>query len=171
MRRPRRTLNRRAFTLLEVILALAILGLALATFGEAVGRSHQNARRAADQAELGFAAASLLDEVIVGSRQLVAIDSEPVADPLDPTAPAMALVSLRIENGPLDGVLVLYASARPNDPLAGAVDTVELVRWVVDPALTQSASTTSTSSAAGSSATGGSGSTGASGSTGGGGSL
>ena len=144
----------RAFTLLEVILALAILGLALATLGEAVGRSHQNARRAADQAELCFAAASLLDEVIVGSRQLVAIDSEPVADPLDPTAPAMALVSLRIVNGPLEGVLVLYASAKPNDPQTGPVDTVELVRWVVDPALTGGASS-ATSSGMGSSTLGG----------------
>lgn len=143
-----------------MILALAILGLALATLGEAVGRSHQNARRAADQAELCLAASSLLDEVIVGARQLVAVDSEPVADPLDPTAPAMALVSLRIENGPLEGVLVLYASARPNDSAAGPVDTVELVRWVVDPALMQSASTsTTTSSGAGSSSSSGTGGT------------
>ena len=152
MRRQR--CQRRAFTLLEVILALAILGLALATLGAAVGRSHQNARRAADQAELCFAAASLLDEVIVGARPLTAIDSEPVADALDPTAPPVALVSLRIENGPLEGVLVLYASARPNDPAAGPLETVDLVRWVVDPALTGSASS------AASSGTGASGSTG-----------
>lgn len=141
MRRPRP--HRRAFTLLEVILALAILGVALATLGQAVGRSHQNARRAADQAELCFAAASLLDEVLVGARPLTAIEGEPVADPLDPTAPALVLVSLRIENGPLDGVLVLYASAKPNDPAAGALDTVELVRWVVDPALEESAASSS----------------------------
>jgi prepilin-type N-terminal cleavage/methylation domain-containing protein len=158
--RPRR--HPRAFTLLEVILALAILGLALATLGAAVGRSHQNARRAADQAELCFAAASLLDEVIVGARPLTAIDSEPVADALDPTAPPVALVSLRIENGPLNGVLVLYASARPDDPAAGPLETVDLVRWVVDPALTESASSAASSStaASGSTGTGGSSSTG-----------
>lgn len=148
--------QRRAFTLLEVILALAILGVALATLGAAVGRSHQNARRAADQAELCFAAASLLDEVIVGARPLTAIDSEPVADALDPTAPPVALVSLRIENGPLDGVLVLYASARPDDPAAGPLETVDLVRWIVDPSLTGTASTSS----AASSSTGATGSTG-----------
>jgi general secretion pathway protein I len=152
MRRQRS--KRRAFTLLEVILALAILGLALATLGDAVGRSHQNARRAADQAELCFAAASLLDEVIVGARPLTAIDSEPVADALDPTAPPVALVSLRIENGPLEGVLVLYASARPDDPAAGPLETVDLVRWVVDPALTESASAAALSSTGASGATG-----------------
>lgn len=161
----RKHTHRRAFTLLEVILALAILGLALATLGAAVGRSHQNARRAADQAELCFAAASLLDEVIVGARPLTAIDSEPVADALDPTAPPVALVSLRIENGPLEGVLVLYASARPDDLAAGPLETVDLVRWVVDPALTESAS------AAASSGTGASGSTGTGGSSGTGGTL
>lgn len=161
MRRSRR--RRRAFTLLEVILALAILGVALATLGDAVGRSHQNARRAADQAELCFAAASLLDEVIVGARPLTAIDSEPVADALDPTAPPVALVSLRIENGPLEGVLVLYASARPNDPAAGPLETVDLVRWVVDPALTESASSAASSGTGSSGSTG----TGSSSSTGG----
>lgn len=161
----RKHTHRRAFTLLEVILALAILGLALATLGAAVGRSHQNARRAADQAELCFAAASLLDEVIVGARPLTAIDSEPVADALDPTAPPVALVSLRIENGPLEGVLVLYASARPDDLAAGPLETVDLVRWVVDPALTESAS------AAASSGTGASGSNGTGGSSGTGGTL
>lgn len=159
----RKHTHRRAFTLLEVILALAILGVALATLGAAVGRSHQNARRAADQAEQCFAAASLLDEVIVGARPLTAIDSEPVADALDPTAPPVALVSLRIENGPLEGVLVLYASARPDDPAAGPLETVDLVRWIVDPALTESASSAASSSTGASSATG----TGSSSSTGG----
>jgi type II secretory pathway pseudopilin PulG len=131
--------------LLEVILALAILGVAMATLGQALGRSHQNARRAADQAELCFAAASLLDEMIVGARPLAAIDSEPVANPLDPSAPPIALVSLRIENGPLQGVLVLYASARPNDSAAGPLDAVELVRWMVDPALEESATAAASS--------------------------
>ncbi|TWT96949.1 hypothetical protein Pla108_27260 [Botrimarina colliarenosi] len=138
MRRRRK--SRPAFTLLEVILALAILGIALATLGQAVGRSHENARRAADQADLCFAATSLLDEVLVGARPLTVVANEPLANPVDPAGPPVALLSLTIENGPLDGVLVLRASARPNDPAAPLVDTIEIVRWVVDPALEESAS-------------------------------
>jgi type II secretory pathway pseudopilin PulG len=123
---------------LEVILALAILGLALATLGQAVGRSHENARRAADQAELAAAAASLLDEVLVGARPLTAIADEPLANPADPNAESTILLSLAVENGPLDGLLLLRATARPNDPLAKRVDAVELVRWAVDPTLFES---------------------------------
>ncbi len=128
------------FTLLEVILALAILGLALATLGQATGRSHGNARRAADESELAFVAESVLDEILTGLRPLQAIDGEGVADPADPTKPAIALVSVGIENGPLDGLLAIRVRARPSIEGADSIDTVELVRWMVDPSLADSSS-------------------------------
>lgn len=123
------------FTLLEVILALAILGLALATLGQAVGRSHESARRAADETELTLIAASVLEELLAEVRPLQAFEREAVADPRDPTAPPVALVSASIENGPLDGLLVVRVEARPNDPAAGPLETVTLTRWMVDPSL------------------------------------
>lgn len=131
-----------AFTLLEVILALAILGLALATLGQAVGRSHESARRAADETELTLIASSVLEEILAQARPLQAIDREAVADPRDPTSPPVALVSAVIENGPLDGLLVLRVEARPNDPSAGPLETVTLTRWLVDPSLEQGATAT-----------------------------
>lgn len=133
--------TRKGFTLLEVILALAILGLALATLGQATGRSHGNARHAADESELAFVAGSVLDELLTGLRPLQAVDGEAIADPTDATRPAIALITVGIESGPLDGLLVLRVRAKPNIEGAGTLETVELVRWMVDPALAESSST------------------------------
>lgn len=132
---------RDAFTLLEVILALAILGLALATLGQASGRSHDSARRAAEESELALHAESVLDELLCGLRELAAVDREPIADVDDPSAPPVAVVSVGIENGPLDGLLVLRVRVQPAESLAGsaaALDAVELVQWIVDPSLSDS---------------------------------
>lgn len=131
-----------AFTLLEVILAMAILGLALATLGQAVGRSHESARRAADETELAMIASSVLEEILSEARPLQAIDREAIADPRDPSSPPVALVSALIENGPLDGLLALRVEARPNDPTAGPLQTVTLTRWLVDPSLESESTST-----------------------------
>lgn len=134
-------LSRDGFTLLEVILALAILGLALATLGQATSRSHDNARRAAEESELALYAESVLDEIQCGLRELAAVDREPIADADDPSAPPVAVVSVGIENGPLDGLLVVRVRVDPAEPIAGSaagLDAVELVQWMVDPSLADS---------------------------------
>lgn len=134
---------RKAFTLLEVILALAILGLAMATLGAALGRSHQSARRAADQSDLLQIASSTLDEMLVGLRPMAAIDGELVPDPRDPTAPAVAVLAAEVGAGPLEGLLFVRIEAKPNDPQAGVLETVTLTRWLVDPSLeTETSATT-----------------------------
>ena len=131
------------FTLLEVILALAILGLAMATLGGALGESHQSARQAADQSDLLQISSSTLDEMLVGLRPLAAIDGELVADPRDPTAPAIAVLAAEVGAGPLEGLVYVRVEAKPNDPQAGVLETVSLTRWLVDPSLeTDEAATT-----------------------------
>ncbi|MEQ8848732.1 prepilin-type N-terminal cleavage/methylation domain-containing protein [Botrimarina sp.] len=129
----------RGFTLLEVILALAILGLALATLGHAVGRSHENARRVADESELTQIAASVVDEVAAGVRALTPAAGLPIADPDDPAAPPRAVVSIAIETTPFQGLqAVRVRASTPEGNAADLLDSVELVRWMLDPSLTQS---------------------------------
>ena len=129
----------RAFTLLEVILALAILGLALAAFGQAVGWSHDNARRAARQTDLAIVAASVMDELLCGVRELVAVDRAPYGDATTDPAATPAVVSIAIDSGVIDGLLAVRVRVEPNDPQATARDSVELTRWMLDPSLTSDA--------------------------------
>lgn len=137
-----RTTSRRrapsAFTLLEVILALAILGFALATLGQAVGRSHENASRVAQESELMLIASSVMDEVLSGVRALTAVSGEALPDP-DDAQQSRALIDVELGVGPLEGLVAVRVVARPpesadTNSMAGAV---ELVRWMVDPSLAE----------------------------------
>jgi prepilin-type N-terminal cleavage/methylation domain-containing protein len=74
---------RRAFTLLEVILSLVILGAALAIFGEVMQLANQNAADARAETQAQLLASSLMDEILAGSiddspanRQPLEVDDE-----------------------------------------------------------------------------------------------
>ncbi|MEO0529875.1 MAG: type II secretion system protein [Planctomycetota bacterium] len=139
----RRSAKTRGFTLLEVILALAILGIALATLGQAVGRSHRSARRVAVETQLAFVAESVLEELTTGLRPLTAVDREAIADPGDSASTPIALVTVQVDSGPFDGLLAVRVTAMPNDPAATNLEAVRLTRWIVDPSLEESASSSS----------------------------
>src|SRR5262245_31381311 len=62
------------FTLLEIILALAILAGSLAALGEVMRLADQNATMTRDESQAQILAASIMDELIAGARDLVAID-------------------------------------------------------------------------------------------------
>ena len=130
--------GRRGFTLLEVILALAVLGLALATFGQAVGWSHDNARRAARQTDLAIVAASVMDELLAGVRELTAVDRAPYEDASGGLG-TPAAVTIAVEAGPVDGLLAVRVRAEPRETVTAPGDAVELTRWFVDPSLTSDA--------------------------------
>lgn len=129
------------FTLLEVILALAILGIAMATLGSAVGHAHRNSRQSTKQTELAMVASSVLEEVLAGSRDLTAVTDEVVVDPSDPTAPPIAKVSIVIGNSPYEDLFEIRVRAQSPDNTENAV-RVELVRWMLDPSLIESTSST-----------------------------
>ena len=80
----RATPNSQAFTLLEVILALAILAGALASLGEVVRLSGEHANYARDHSQAQLLAASKLAEITAGAEELTnvaptrfKIDSDP----------------------------------------------------------------------------------------------
>jgi len=122
------------FTLLEVILALAILGIALATLGQAVGRSYDNSRRVAEESELTMIAASVMDEVLAGVRPLTAVSQEPVSDP-DDSSQTRALVSVELGAGPIEGLVAVRVVAQEPDEADTRFGSVDLVRWMVDSSL------------------------------------
>ena len=61
------------FTLLEIILALAILAGSLAALGEVMRLADQNATMTRDESEAQILASSVMDELVAGARELVAI--------------------------------------------------------------------------------------------------
>jgi len=62
-----------AFTLLEIILALAILAGALAALGEVMRAADQNAAMTGDETEAQIIASTLMDELACGARQITAV--------------------------------------------------------------------------------------------------
>jgi type II secretion system protein I len=150
--RPRRG----GFTLLEIILALAILAGSLAALGEVMRLAGQNAAMTRDESQAQILASSVMDELVAGARQLVAISKgefDFVTEPpwlysvqIEPTAyPELVAVRVLVE--------------QDLDPRLQPAQ-FELVRWLPNPdyipAQTSSSSASSSSSSStGSSGTGG----------------
>src|SRR3954452_20138354 len=63
-----------SFTLLEIILSLAILAGALAALGEVMRLADRNARSTDDETQAQILAASVMDELSAGSRDLAAVN-------------------------------------------------------------------------------------------------
>ena len=57
------------FTLLEIVLALALLAGALAALGEVLSLARQNARSTQDETEASLRAESVMAELLAGSRE------------------------------------------------------------------------------------------------------
>jgi type II secretion system protein I len=72
------------FTLLEVILSLAILAGALAALGEVMRMADRSASIAEDETHAQILAASIMDELSAGSRELTAVSQTPLETADDP---------------------------------------------------------------------------------------
>src|SRR3954464_3509115 len=73
-----------AFTLLEVILSLAILAGALAALGEVMRLADRSASTAEDETQAQILAASIMDELSAGSRELQSVAKSPLDTGDDP---------------------------------------------------------------------------------------
>lgn len=125
--RAQRTKN--GFSLLEVILALAILAGALAALGEVMRLGDQNASAAADEAQAEMLAESVMAEILVGARPLTSVNG--AALPLEDD-PAW-VVSVTVQ--PTEYVELMAVSVRVAQQLPPAQQPAycDLVRWVPNP--------------------------------------
>lgn len=151
------------FSLLEIILSLAILAGALAALGEVMRQSDRNASLSSDETRAQIIASSIMDELIAGSRPATAANRT-VYDPEDDPP---WLYSVAIENtsyAELVGVRVLVEQEL--EPQLRPAK-YELVRWVMNPdfvaqSQSQTESSASSSARSGSSSSSGSSATGTS---------
>lgn len=152
---------RRGFTLLEVLLALAILVGSLATIGELTRMGLQNAHRAAASATAQLLCESKLAEITSG---ITAPTSAPPT-PLDDTG--LWQYSVAVEPTADASLLVVRVTVSENLPPQQSPVEFTLVRWMLDPqavadaaaaAETEAANAASGSSGSSSTATSGAGS-------------
>jgi type II secretion system protein I len=126
--RSKRAGNARAFSLLEVVLALAILAGALAALGEVMRLGDQNAAAAADESQALMFAESVMAELIVGARPIGNVSGELPSEDDPPWA-------FTIEIQPTEFQELIAARVSVTQQLAPELQPArcDLVRWLPNP--------------------------------------
>ncbi|HJQ79492.1 MAG TPA: prepilin-type N-terminal cleavage/methylation domain-containing protein [Lacipirellulaceae bacterium] len=119
----------RGFTLLEIILALAILAGSLAALGEVMRLADQNAAATRDETQAQIIASSVLDELIAGVLPLTAVNQSPVAVESDP--PWVFSIALE-QTGYAELIAVRVLVEQQADARLQPA-RFELVRWLPNP--------------------------------------
>lgn len=142
---------RRGFSLLEVILALAILAGALAALGEVMRLGDQNAAAAADESRAAMLAESVMSEMLVGARPVIAVSG--VALPLEDDPPWTAAIEVvATDYQELVAVRVTIVQQLPPEQEPARCD---LVRWMPNPNFVPASQQQSNSSGTSGSSSGG----------------
>jgi type II secretion system protein I len=120
------------FSLLEVMLALAILGGAVVVLGEAARFGLENARFARDLSHAQLLCESTMAELAVGSALPEPVEAAFLADGAEPTQPVW-LYSVETESTDQQGLLGVRVTVFQDLPPAQRPVECSLVRWIVDP--------------------------------------
>ena len=127
---------RGGFSLLEIMLALAILGGAMAVLSQIAGTGTDAAQEARSLAAARMLCQTKLAEILIDPT--VSPQSVPptTVAPFDSESTAEFTYMIEVQAAPIDGLLALRitveaTSANGGTPLA----TYSLERWIVDPAL------------------------------------
>ena len=156
--KPSRT-SRSAFTLLEVILALAILAGAIAVLGEISRLALQNATAARDLSRAQILAESKLAEIQSGMISAQAVEEtafDTSSDSADPADPGW-LYSISTQSTDEDGLISVRVTVTRDEPASQHPVKYSLVRWMKDPNYTYTPPTSDTSSTSSSSTSSGAG--------------
>jgi prepilin-type N-terminal cleavage/methylation domain-containing protein len=128
-RPPAGTAGLYGFTLLEVILALAILAGALAALGEVMRLGDQTASMTEGETQAQILAASLMDELASGARQLMAVDQAS----LDANADPPWVYSVSLENTGFQELVGVRVAVGQQLDARLQPARFELVRWMANP--------------------------------------
>jgi type II secretion system protein I len=143
---------RRAFSLLEVILALAIFTMAVAVLGELARMGLQNAKKAQDLTRAEMICESIMSEVVAGVLQPQSVDSTPVAsldETLDQNGDFPWLYSIETQQIDQDGLIAVVVTVQQDVPKEKRPASFSLTRWIPDPGIETSSSSTNQSTSTG----------------------
>lgn len=130
--------RRRGFSLLEILLALAILGGSLAMLSRIVETGTSAAREARDLSHARILCQTKLSELLLDSISGMTPQSVPLGplESFDSQSNTTFLYSIDVQPAPLDGLLAIRVLVEAQDPNGGPpLARYALTRWMVDPAL------------------------------------
>jgi general secretion pathway protein I len=127
--------RRQAFSLLEILLALAILGGALTVLSQIASTGVDAAREARDLVMARMICQAKLSELLIATTVPQSVASLPVQS-IDSGSVTDFVYSVEIQPGQLDGLLVVHVQVDAVNPNGGApLVSYALDRWMVDPSL------------------------------------
>jgi type II secretion system protein I len=142
------------FSLLEVILALAILAGSIAVLGEASRLSLKNAEAARDLARAQLLCESKLAEITAGIIPAEAVSSTPfdstTTASINPAEPAW-LYSIETQQTNETGLIAVRVTVTRDLPAVKHPVSFSLVRWLPDPNATSTTESDESSSSGGTS--------------------
>lgn len=129
---------RRGFSLLELLLALAILGGSLAILSRIVETGTSAAIESRSLAQARLVCQSKLSEVLLNAASGIdpqTIMSVPV-ESFDSSATTPLNYSVEVAQGPMDGILIVRVSVAVQTPDGKAsLANYSLTRWIIDSSL------------------------------------
>ncbi len=140
-RHPTRRSDRRALSLLEVMLALAILGGALAAIGELMRIGARNAEIARDSTTAQLICESTITEVQLGFLPMQTVGPVPVSDlqyQLD------WLYTVTVQPIDQEGLTAVLVRIEQNPEVFSRPVSFSLTRWMIDPAIAAMSEETAT---------------------------
>jgi type II secretion system protein I len=132
----------RGLSLLEVILALAILGLAMATIGELMRIGSRNAESARDLTTAQILCETKMAELVTGLTPPVATSLAPMADV---ASGEEWLYSVETQPLGQDGLLAVRVEVQQNPEVFTRPARFSLIRWMIDPNMTATLGTDASS--------------------------
>jgi type II secretion system protein I len=132
--------RRRGLSLLEVMLALAILGVSLAAIGELMRIGSRNAEMARDLTTAQILCETKMAEIVSGLLPATATTPAPI---LDVESGNDWLYAVETEQVGQEGLLAVRVIVQQNPDLVSRPVSFYLVRWMIDPQAQVAGSATS----------------------------